>query len=71
MVYIINGKPYILVSNYYKEVKVGYFKNQYDVKIVKDSERIYKNTISEKDIGQVTLEDFYNSKNKISDIIKK
>ena len=34
MIYVINGKPYVKVANYYKEVSVEKKGNEYSVKPV-------------------------------------
>ena len=63
MLYIINGKPYVKVSNYYKEVSVEKKGNEFFVKPVGGEEtRIENPNLNE--ISQVSVSTYYESKNK-------
>lgn len=45
MLYVINGKHYILVSGYYKEVEVKKSGNNYNVVPVKGAKKIEASTV--------------------------
>ena len=72
MLYIIKEKPYVKVSNYYKEVSVDKKGKEYYVKPVGGKEtRIEKPDM--KEISQISVEDFYkkNSSKTSSDSVSK
>ncbi len=63
MLYIIEGKPYIKVSNYYKLVEVNKKGNEYVVKpIGKDETRIECIKVSK--VVEMSVKDFYKNKAK-------
>lgn len=65
MIYVINGKPYVKVANYYKEVSVEKKGNEYSVKPVGGIEtRVEKPKSNE--VTEVSVSDFYLNKNKFS-----
>lgn len=45
MIYVINGKYYILVSGYYKEVEVKKNGNEYNVEPIKEAKKIEASTV--------------------------
>ena len=45
MLYVINGKYYILVSGYYKEVEVKKNGNEYNVEPIKEAKKIEASTV--------------------------
>lgn len=47
MLYVINGKHYILVSGYYKEVEVKKDGNDFKVIPVKDAKKIEASTVKD------------------------
>lgn len=58
MLYLIKEKPYVKVSNYYKEVSVDKKGKEYIVKPTGGKEtRIEKPDV--KEISQISVEDFY------------
>lgn len=58
MLYLIKEKPYVKVSNYYKEVTVDKKGKEYIVKPTGGKEtRIEKTDM--KEISQISVEDFY------------
>lgn len=60
MLYIIKNKPYIKVSNYYKEVSVDKIGNDYSVVPVKGEEnRIYIDNIKNIVTTESSVEDFF------------
>ena len=62
MIYSINGKPYVKVANYYKEVSIDKKGNEYSVKPVGGKETRVENP-NPKEVIEMTLEDFYSKKN--------
>lgn len=64
MIYVINGKPYVKVANYYKEVSVEKKGNEYSVKPVGGRETRIENPKSN-EVTEVSVSDFYD-KNKFS-----
>lgn len=63
MLYIIKGTPYVKVSNYYKEVSVEKKGKEFLVKPIGGEETRLTN-IDAKDITEMSVSDYYNSKNK-------
>lgn len=45
MLYVINGKHYILVSGYYREVEIKKDGNNYNIVPVKDAKKIEASTV--------------------------
>lgn len=53
MIYIINGKPYIKVGNYYKPVKIEKKNNEYNVKPINSEDK--SNRITMQDVKSKKL----------------
>lgn len=53
MIYIINGKPYIKVGNYYKPVKIEKKNNEYSVKPINSEDK--SNRITMQDVKSKKL----------------
>lgn len=58
MIYVINGKPYVKVANYYKEVSVEKKGKEYIVKPLGGKETRVENP-DMKEVSQISVEDFY------------
>ena len=58
MIYMIKGKPYIRVSNYYKEVSVDKKGKEFYVKPIGGKETRIENP-DMKEVFQMTVEDYY------------
>lgn len=72
MIYVINGKPYVKVSNYFKEVSVDKKGKEYIVKPFGGKETRVENP-NMKEVTQISVEEFYkkNSNKSTSDNISK
>lgn len=58
MLYMIKGKPYVRVSNYYKEVSVDKKGKEFYVKPIGGKETRIENP-DMKEVFQMTVEDYY------------
>ena len=58
MLYMIKGKPYVRVSNYYKEVSVDKKGKEFYVKPIGGKETRIENH-DMKEVFQMTVEDYY------------
>lgn len=65
MIYIIKGKPYIKVSNYYKEISIDKKGNEYIAKPVGGKETRITDINSNEIIG-TSISEYYINKNKNS-----
>lgn len=72
MLYIIKEKPYVKVSNYYKEVSVDKKGKEYIVKPTGGKETRIENP-DIKEVSQISVEEFYqkNSNKTSSDSVSK
>lgn len=72
MLYLIKEKPYVKVSNYFKEVSVDKKGKEYIVKPVGGKETRVENP-DMKEVTQISVEDFYkkNSSKTSSDSVSK
>ena len=61
MIYVINGKPYVKVANYYKEVSVDKKGKEYYVKPVGGKETRIENP-NMNEVFQMSVENFYKKK---------
>lgn len=60
MIYLIKGKPYVKVANYYKEIKIQKNGNEYNAEPKGGEETRIENP-NPLDVTQMTVEEFYKS----------
>lgn len=65
MIYKINGKPYVKVANYYKEISIEKKGNEFSAKPVSGKETRIENP-NPKEVIEMSIEEFYSKKNNSS-----